>query len=133
MCAEAAGAQADAAQTPPAQDVVRPVSDPIKPRGGYSILYGDLAPEGCIVKLAGHGREKHTGPARVFDSEEAAFAAVQARKIEAGDVIVTGTPGGVGARRTPPVWMKPGDVVEIEVDRVGVLRNTIADDTGDAR
>ena len=63
---------------------MRPVSDPIKPRGGYSILYGDLAPDGCIVKLAGHGREKHTGPARVFDSEEAAFAAVQARKIVAG-------------------------------------------------
>lgn len=48
--------------------------------------------------------------------------------LRAGDVIVTGTPGGVGARRTPPVWMKPGDVVEIEVDRVGVLRNTIVDD-----
>ena len=48
--------------------------------------------------------------------------------LEAGDVIVSGTPGGVGARREPPVWMKPGDVVEIEVSRVGVLRNTIADD-----
>ena len=45
-----------------------------------------------------------------------------------GDVIVSGTPGGVGARREPPVWMKPGDVVEVEVDKVGVLRNTIADD-----
>lgn len=92
---------ANAATTSPTQDVVRPVSDPIKPRGGYSILYGDLAPEGCIVKLAGHGREKHTGPARVFDSEEAAFAAVQARKIEAGDVIVIrfeGPAGGPGMR-----------------------------------
>jgi 2-keto-4-pentenoate hydratase/2-oxohepta-3-ene-1,7-dioic acid hydratase in catechol pathway len=48
--------------------------------------------------------------------------------LEAGDVIVSGTPGGVGARREPPVWMKPGDVVEIEVSRVGVLRNTIKDD-----
>jgi 2-keto-4-pentenoate hydratase/2-oxohepta-3-ene-1,7-dioic acid hydratase in catechol pathway len=45
-----------------------------------------------------------------------------------GDVIVTGTPGGVGARRNPPVWMKPGDTVEIEIDKVGVLMNTIADD-----
>jgi 2-keto-4-pentenoate hydratase/2-oxohepta-3-ene-1,7-dioic acid hydratase in catechol pathway len=45
-----------------------------------------------------------------------------------GDVIVSGTPGGVGARREPPVWMKPGDVVEVEVDKVGVLRNTVADD-----
>ena len=92
---------ANAATTSPTQDVVRPVSDPIKPRGGYSILYGDLAPEGCIVKLAGHGREKHTGPARVFDSEEAAFAAVQARKIQAGDVIVIrfeGPAGGPGMR-----------------------------------
>ena len=48
--------------------------------------------------------------------------------LEPGDVIVTGTPGGVGARRTPPVWMKAGDVVEIEVDRIGVLRNPVADD-----
>ncbi|MCA3180310.1 MAG: fumarylacetoacetate hydrolase family protein [Burkholderiaceae bacterium] len=48
--------------------------------------------------------------------------------LEPGDVIVTGTPGGVGARRTPPVWMKAGDVVEIEIDKVGVLRNPIADD-----
>ncbi len=94
-------ADANAATTSPAQDVVRPVSDPIKPRGGYSILYGDLAPEGCIVKLAGHGREKHTGPARVFDSEDAAFAAVQARQIRAGDVVVIrfeGPAGGPGMR-----------------------------------
>ena len=94
-------ADANAATTSPTQDVVRPVSDPIKPRGGYSILYGDLAPEGCIVKLAGHGREKHTGPARVFDSEDAAFAAVQAREIRAGDVVVIrfeGPAGGPGMR-----------------------------------
>lgn len=94
-------ADSKAAITSSTQDVVRPVSDPIKPRGGYSILYGDLAPEGCIVKLAGHGREKHTGPARVFDSEEAAFAAVQARKIIAGDIVVIrfeGPAGGPGMR-----------------------------------
>jgi len=83
------------------QDVVRPVSDPIKPRGGYSIIYGNLAPEGCILKLAGHGREHFEGPARVFDSEEAAFAAVQARTIQAGDVVVIrfeGPTGGPGMR-----------------------------------
>jgi dihydroxy-acid dehydratase len=94
-------ALANAATTSPTQDVVRPVGDPIKPRGGYSILYGDLAPDGCIVKLAGHGREKHAGPARVFDSEEAAFAAVQARKINAGDIVVIrfeGPAGGPGMR-----------------------------------
>ena len=45
--------------------------------------------------------------------------------LAAGDVIVTGTPGGVGAKRTPPVWMKPGDVVEVEVDAIGILRNTV--------
>lgn len=92
---------ANAAQVSSSQDVVRGVDNPIKPRGGYSILYGDLAPEGCIVKLAGHGREKHSGPARVFDSEEAAFAAVQARKIQAGDVVVIrfeGPAGGPGMR-----------------------------------
>ena len=73
----------DDVPAPETQDVVRPVTSPIKPRGGYSILYGDLAPEGCILKLAGHGREHFEGPARVFDSEEAAFAAVQARRIKA--------------------------------------------------
>lgn len=50
-------------------------------------------------------------------------------KLEIGDVIVTGTPGGVGAKRTPPLWMKPGDIVEIEIDRVGLLRNPIIDET----
>jgi dihydroxy-acid dehydratase len=91
----------DDVPAPPSQDVVRPVSSPIKPRGGYSILYGDLAPEGCILKLAGHGREHFEGPARVFDSEEAAFAAVQARRINAGDVVVIrfeGPAGGPGMR-----------------------------------
>ena len=83
------------------QDVVRPISNPLKPRGGYSIIYGNLAPEGCILKLAGHGREHFEGPARVFDSEEAAFAAVQARQIDAGDVVVIrfeGPTGGPGMR-----------------------------------
>ncbi len=94
-------AELAAARVAADQDVVRPVADPIKPRGGYSILYGDLAPQGCIVKLAGHGRTRHQGPARVFDSEEAAFAAVQARRIHAGDVVVIrfeGPAGGPGMR-----------------------------------
>jgi len=83
------------------QDVVRAIADPIKPRGGYSILYGDVAPDGCIVKLAGHGRDHFEGPARVFDSEEAAFAAVQACHVRAGDVVVIrfeGPAGGPGMR-----------------------------------
>ncbi len=94
-------AELDDVPAPAAQDVVRPIANPFKPRGGYSILYGDLAPEGCIVKLAGHGIEHFEGTARVFDSEEAAFAAVQARGIRAGDVVVIrfeGPAGGPGMR-----------------------------------
>jgi dihydroxy-acid dehydratase len=81
--------------------VLRRVEDPLKPRGGFAVLHGSLAPEGCVVKLAGHDREMHTGPARVFDSEEEAFAAVQARRIEPGDVVVIrneGPRGGPGMR-----------------------------------
>jgi 2-keto-4-pentenoate hydratase/2-oxohepta-3-ene-1,7-dioic acid hydratase in catechol pathway len=48
--------------------------------------------------------------------------------LEAGDVILTGTPGGVGVKRTPPLWMKPGDIVEVEIERLGTLRNGIADE-----
>ena len=88
--------EVDAAAYPAQQDVVRPLSNPIKPQGGYSILYGDLAPEGCILKLAGHGRNHFSGPARVFDSEEACFAAVDARRINAGDVVVIRFEGPVG-------------------------------------
>jgi dihydroxy-acid dehydratase len=94
-------AELDDASEPASQPVVRPVADPLKPRGGFSILYGNLAPEGCIVKLAGHGHKRFDGPARVFDSEEAAFAAVQTRRIVAGDVMVIrfeGPAGGPGMR-----------------------------------
>jgi dihydroxy-acid dehydratase len=83
------------------QDVVLPASAPLKPRGGYSILYGNVAPQGCVLKLAGQGRLRHEGPARVFDSEEQAFAAVQAGAIKAGDVVVIrneGPAGGPGMR-----------------------------------
>ena len=83
------------------QKVVRPVAEPFKPRGGFGILYGKLAPEGCVIKLAGHGRLQHSGPARVFDGEEAAFEAVQAGQIQAGDVVVIryeGPRGGPGMR-----------------------------------
>jgi dihydroxy-acid dehydratase len=83
------------------QSVVRPASAPVKPRGGFAILHGSLAPEGCVLKLAGHDRQSHVGPARVFDGEEAAFAAVQAGRIQAGDVVVIryeGPRGGPGMR-----------------------------------
>ena len=71
------GEEADAASETPGQEVVRPLSDPLKPTGGLVILRGNLAPEGCVVKVAGEERRSHTGPARVFGSEEECFAAVQ--------------------------------------------------------
>ncbi len=83
------------------QEVVRPLSNPVKPTGGLAILRGNLAPEGCVVKLAGHERRSHKGPARVFESEEAAMAAVRAKAIRAGDVVVIrneGPAGGPGMR-----------------------------------
>ncbi len=89
------------AQASEGQQVVRSVAAPFKPRGGFGILYGNLAPEGCVIKLAGHGRLQHSGPARVFDGEEAAFAAVQAGLIQPGDVVVIryeGPRGGPGMR-----------------------------------
>jgi dihydroxy-acid dehydratase len=80
---------------------VRALSDPIKPTGGFAILRGNVSPEGCVVKLSGHERRKHTGPARVFESEEAAMKAVLAHEVEAGDVVVVrgeGPAGGPGMR-----------------------------------
>jgi dihydroxy-acid dehydratase len=85
----------------PGQDVVVSWDDPLKPSGGLAILRGNLAPEGCVVKLAGHERLHHRGPARVFDSEEDCFAAVKARSIAPGDVVVIryeGPAGGPGMR-----------------------------------
>jgi dihydroxy-acid dehydratase len=85
----------------PGQEVVVPIETPLKPTGGLAILRGNLAPEGCVVKLAGHERLLHRGPARVFDSEEACFAAVKARRLSSGDVVVIryeGPAGGPGMR-----------------------------------
>jgi dihydroxy-acid dehydratase len=85
----------------PGQEVVVPIETPLKPTGGLAILRGNLAPDGCVVKLAGHERLFHTGPARVFESEEDCFAAVKARSLRAGDVIVIryeGPAGGPGMR-----------------------------------
>ncbi|MBJ7593285.1 MAG: dihydroxy-acid dehydratase [Candidatus Dormibacteraeota bacterium] len=90
------GEIAAAAHETPGQEVIRPAAAPLKNRGGIAILHGALAPEGCVVKLAGHERTRHTGPARVFDSEEACFAAVQARTVRAGDVVMIRYEGPVG-------------------------------------
>jgi dihydroxy-acid dehydratase len=95
------GEHADGAQETEGQQVVRRLDDPIQPTGGLAILRGNLAPDGCVVKLAGHLRRQHTGPARVFESEEDAMAAVQAGSIQAGEVMVIrneGPAGGPGMR-----------------------------------
>ncbi len=92
---------AGAVQERPGQRVVVPIETPIKATGGLAILRGNLAPEGCVVKLAGHERRLFRGPARVFDSEEECFAAVEARRIVAGDIVVIryeGPAGGPGMR-----------------------------------
>ena len=80
----------------PNQKVLYPTSAPLKPQGGLGILFGNLSPEGAVVKLSGHSRQYHRGPARVFESEEECFAFVQAGKVQAGDVIVIRNEGPVG-------------------------------------
>jgi dihydroxy-acid dehydratase len=95
------GEIADSVAETPGQEVVRPLADPLKPEGGLAILRGNLAPEGCVVKLAGTERHGQSGPARVFESEEDCFAAVKEQRIEPGDVIVIrneGPAGGPGMR-----------------------------------
>jgi dihydroxy-acid dehydratase len=95
------GEIAAAANETPGQEVVVPVDRPLKATGGLSIVRGNLAPEGAVVKLVGHERSLHRGPARVFDSEEDCFAAVAAREIRPGDVVVIryeGPAGGPGMR-----------------------------------
>ena len=95
------GEEAAAASETADQEVVRPLDDPITPTGGLVVLKGNLAPDGCVVKVAGHAPARHRGPARVFDSEEAAFEAVEQGRIQAGDVVVIryeGPQGGPGMR-----------------------------------
>jgi dihydroxy-acid dehydratase len=90
------GEIADAADETAGQEVVRPLDNPIKPTGGLAILKGNLAPDGSVVKLAGHERRHHKGPARVFDGEEAAMEAATTGSIKAGDVVVIRNEGPVG-------------------------------------
>jgi len=94
-------AEAQLAEETPSQQIIHPWSNPLKPTGGLVILRGNLAPEGCVVKVAGHERIHHTGTARVFDSEDLCFAAVEAGKINPNDVCVIryeGPRGGPGMR-----------------------------------
>ncbi|MDQ3566722.1 MAG: dihydroxy-acid dehydratase [Actinomycetota bacterium] len=93
--------EVDSAEEAPGQEVIVPVESPLRDTGGLVILHGNLSPEGCVVKVAGYTRLSHTGPARVFDSEEDAMEAVQAGRIVDGDVVVIrneGPKGGPGMR-----------------------------------
>ena len=93
--------EAALAEEKPGQDVIRPIESPIKPNGGLVILKGNIAPEGCVVKIAGQKHLQHRGPARIFESEEAAFDAVQSGSLKANDVVVIryeGPRGGPGMR-----------------------------------
>jgi dihydroxy-acid dehydratase len=95
------GAEAERAVETPGQEVIVPLAKPLKATGGLVILKGNLAPEGCVAKISGHERLEQRGPARVFESEEDAMAAVTAKKIHAGDVVVIrneGPKGGPGMR-----------------------------------
>jgi dihydroxy-acid dehydratase len=95
--AEEAGAAVETA----GQQVIAPLDRPLKKTGGLVVLHGNLAPEGCVAKISGHERLTHRGPARVFESEEDAMAAVTAKRIQAGDVVVIrneGPKGGPGMR-----------------------------------
>jgi dihydroxy-acid dehydratase len=93
--------EAALAQETPGQEVIHPLDKPIKPYGGIAILRGNLAPEGCVIKLSGHNKRKHVGPARLFDREEDAMSAVTRGEIKANDVIIIryeGPKGGPGMR-----------------------------------
>ena len=95
------GAETESAVETPGQEVIVPLERPLKATGGLVILKGNLAPEGCVAKISGHERLEQRGPARVFESEEDAMAAVTAKKIQAGDVVVIrneGPKGGPGMR-----------------------------------
>src|SRR5690242_11499230 len=95
------GEEAEAAIETPDQEVIAPLDKPLKATGGLVILKGNLAPEGCVVKISGHERPSHRGPARVFESEEEAMSAVTGKKLKSGDVVVIrneGPRGGPGMR-----------------------------------
>jgi dihydroxy-acid dehydratase len=95
-----ADAVSEAPETP-GQQVVRTVAEPVKPTGGLAILRGNVAPEGCVIKLSGHERVRHVGPARVFEGEWEAMAAVEAGDIEPGDVVVIRNEGPAGGPGMP--------------------------------
>jgi 2-keto-4-pentenoate hydratase/2-oxohepta-3-ene-1,7-dioic acid hydratase in catechol pathway len=90
---------------------------------------GDVAPLRLQTRVNGQVVQDATIDQMIFDIPRQIEYCSSFTRLEPGDVIVTGTPGGVGAKRTPPLWLKPGDIVEVEIDRLGVLRNGVADET----
>ena len=115
--------EARAAHETPGQQVILPWSAPLKPTGGLVILRGNLAPEGCVIKVAGHERLHHTGPARVFDSEDLCHAAVEAGQINPNDVLVIryeGPRGGPGMREMLAVTAAIKGIPELS-DTVALL------------
>ena len=117
------GEESKSAAETPGQQVIRPNSNPLKSTGGHVILKGNLAADGCVVKVAGHDHLYHRGPARVFDSEEDAFAAVQDGRIKPGDVVVIryeGPRGGPGMREMLAVTAAIAGITELS-DSVALL------------
>jgi dihydroxy-acid dehydratase len=104
-------ALADDVRETPGQQVVTTIEKPVKPRGGLAILKGNLAPEGCVIKLAGHGRTHHEGPAKVYDSEPECFAAVKAGQVEPGDVVVIRYEGPAGGPGMPEMLQVTAAIV----------------------
>ena len=95
------GEEANTATETEGQQVIRAVNAPLKPTGGFAILRGNLAPDGCVIKLSGQAKTLHRGPARIFEREEDTFAAIKGGKIKPGDVVVIryeGPTGGPGMR-----------------------------------
>jgi 2-keto-4-pentenoate hydratase/2-oxohepta-3-ene-1,7-dioic acid hydratase in catechol pathway len=90
---------------------------------------GDVAPLRLQTRVNGQVVQDATIDQMIFDIPRQIEYCSSFTRLEPGDVIVTGTPGGVGAKRTPPLWLKPGDIVEVEIDKLGVLRNGVADET----
>jgi dihydroxy-acid dehydratase len=105
------GEVATAVVETPGQEVVHSIDQPIKVSGSLRILRGNLAPEGCVIKLAGHDRTHHRGPARVFDREQDAFAAVKEGRIKAGDVVVIRYEGPAGAPGMPEMLQVTGAII----------------------
>ncbi len=103
--------EAEGAKETAGQMVVKTTSSPLSPRGGFAILHGSLAPEGCVVKVAGSTKQYFSGPARVFDEEDEAFKAVQAGKVKAGDVVVIRNVGPKGAPGMPEMLAVTGAII----------------------